>query len=109
VSQFWPDASPAKFTFPRRNVVMSGMGQGTVVIEASATSGAKMQARLALQHGKQVWLLRSLYKEHEWARTYADERGAKVVEKVEDIVNDLRSTEAVQQRADVRMQLTLAV
>jgi DNA processing protein len=109
VSQFWPDASPAKFTFPRRNVVMSGMGQGTVVIEASATSGAKMQARLALQHGKRVWLLRSLYEEHEWARMYADERGAKVVEKVEDIVNDLRSTEAVKERADVRMQLTLAV
>jgi DNA processing protein len=109
VSQFWPDASPAKFTFPRRNVVMSGMGQGTVVIEASATSGAKMQARLALQHGKRVWLLRSLYEVHSWARTYADERGAKVVETVEEIVSDLRSTEAVKERADVRMQLTLAV
>ena len=109
VSQFWPDSPPTKFTFPRRNVVMSGMGQGTVVIEASATSGAKMQARLALEHGKRVWLLRSLYEEHSWARTYANERGAKVVENVEDIVSDLRSTEAVQERADARMQLTLAV
>jgi DNA processing protein len=109
VSQFWPDSYPAKFTFPRRNVVMSGMGQGTVVIEASETSGAKMQARLALQHGKRVWLLRSLYEEHPWARMYADERGAKVVETVEEIVSDLRSTAAVKQRADVRMQLTLAV
>jgi DNA processing protein len=109
VSQFWPDSSPAKFTFPRRNVVMSGMGQGTVVIEASETSGAKMQARLALQHGKRVWLLRSLYEEHEWARMYADERGAKVVETVDEIVGDLRSTEFVKERADVRMQLTLAV
>jgi DNA processing protein len=109
VSQFWPDSSPAKFTFPRRNVVMSGMGQGTVVIEASETSGAKMQARLALQHGKRVWLLRSLYEEHEWARMYADKRGAKVVETVEEIVSDLRSTESVKERADLRMQLTLAV
>ena len=52
VSQFWPDAAPARYTFPLRNVVTSGMGQGTVVIEATATSGAKMQARLALEHGK---------------------------------------------------------
>jgi DNA processing protein len=109
VSQFWPNSSPAKFTFPRRNVVMSGMGQGTVVIEASETSGAKMQARYALQHGKRVWLLRSLYDEYEWARMYADERGANVVETVEEIVGDLRSLESVKERADMRMQLTLAV
>ena len=51
-SQFWPSASPAKWTFPRRNVVMSGIAQGTVVVEASSTSGAKIQARLALEHGK---------------------------------------------------------
>jgi DNA processing protein len=109
VSQFWPDAPPTRYSFPRRNVVMSGMGQGTVVIEASETSGAKMQARLALQHGKRVWLLRSLYDEYSWARTYADERGAKVVDSVEEIVKDLRSAEAVRERADVRMQLSLAV
>lgn len=109
VSQFWPDAPPTRYSFPRRNVVMSGMGQGTVVIEASETSGAKMQARLALQHGKRVWLLRSLYAERAWARRYADERGAKVVDTVDDIVSDLRSAEAVRERADARMQLTLAV
>jgi DNA recombination-mediator protein A len=39
---------PGKDTFPRRNVVTSGISQGTVVIEASSTSGAKMQARLAV-------------------------------------------------------------
>jgi DNA processing protein len=52
VSQFWPDAPPATYTFPRRNVTMSGIAQGTVVIEASCTSGAKLQARIALEHGK---------------------------------------------------------
>ena len=56
VSQFWPDGHPASYTFPRRNVTMSGIAQGTVVIEASSTSGAKMQARLALEHGKKVFL-----------------------------------------------------
>jgi DNA processing protein len=47
VSQFWPDAPPSKRTFPMRNVLMSGLARATVVIEASETSGARMQARLA--------------------------------------------------------------
>jgi DNA processing protein len=108
VSQFWPDTPPAKFTFPRRNVVMSGMGQGTVVIEASSTSGAKMQARLALEHGKRVWLLRNLVENHTWARTYVG-RGARSVETVDDIVTELRSPAAIRERADVRLQLSLGV
>jgi DNA processing protein len=108
VSQFWPDAAPTRYAFPRRNVVMSGMAQGTVVIEASATSGAKMQARLALEHGKRVFLLSSLVQQHQWARTYA-ERGATVVESVDDILAQLRSPAFVRERADERQQLSLAI
>jgi DNA processing protein len=59
VSQFWLESSPTTYSFPRRNVTMSGMGQGTVVIEAFKTSGAKLQARLAIEHGKKVFLLRT--------------------------------------------------
>ncbi|MFF9638830.1 DNA-processing protein DprA [Streptomyces bacillaris] len=40
VSQFWPTSGPATWTFPRRNVVTSGSTMGSVVIEASSTSGA---------------------------------------------------------------------
>jgi DNA processing protein len=86
VSQFWPDAPPTKFSFPMRNAVMSGMAVGTVVIEASATSGAKMQARLALDHGKRLFLVRSLVMQEEWAQRYAERPGASVVESVEDIL-----------------------
>lgn len=42
VSQFWPTSPPSRYTFPRRNVVTSGISQGSVVIEAASTSGAKM-------------------------------------------------------------------
>jgi len=85
------------------------MGQGTVVIEASATSGAKMQARLALQHGKKVWLMRTLVEGYTWAQKYVQERGAMTADGVDDIVSQLRSPAAVKERADARMQLTLAV
>jgi DNA processing protein len=108
VSQFWPDARPTKYSFPLRNVVMSGMGQGTVVIEASATSGAKMQARLALQHGKKVWLLQSLVDSYPWAQKYLA-RGARKVDGIDAIVRDLSSPDAIRERTAMRLQLTLAL
>jgi DNA processing protein len=67
VSQFWPTDTPDKWRFPARNITMSGLSQGTVVIEASSTSGAKMQAQAALRHAKTVFLLRSLATEQPWA------------------------------------------
>ena len=109
VSQFWPDSPPTTYSFPRRNVVMSGMGQGTVVIEASATSGAKLQARNALEHGKRVFLLTSLVHERQWARKYLERPGAVEVRDVDDIVRLLQTPEAVQARSDQRRQLTLAL
>jgi DNA processing protein len=106
VSQFWPDAPPAKYNFPRRNIVTSGLGQGTVVIEASATSGAKMQARLALEHGKQVFIIRSLVDSHAWAKAYV-KRGAIAVQSADDVIGRLRSVEALR-NANVQ-QRTLAL
>ena len=88
VSQFWPSSPPARGTFPRRNVVMSGIAQGTAVIEASSTSGAKMQARLALEHGKKVFLLRSLVMAQPWARRRRETRRDRG-QSIEDIIRRL--------------------
>ncbi len=88
LSQFLPDAPPTKQSFPMRNAVMSGYATATVVIEAAWKSGARMQARLALEHGRQVFLLSSLL-EHDWARDYANRPGATVVETVDDVVSQL--------------------
>jgi DNA processing protein len=92
VSQFWPDAPPRSSNFPLRNAVMSGMSIGTVVVEAGETSGARMQARLALEHGKRVLLLESLVMKQEWAKQYAKRPGATVVksaDKIVDLVEEL--------------------
>ncbi|MFF4417117.1 DNA-processing protein DprA [Streptosporangium sp. NPDC001559] len=107
VSQFWPDASGATYTFPRRNVTMSGIAQGTVVIEASSTSGAKMQARLALEHGKKVFLLRSLTEAQPWAQKYVDTRGALMVDEVDDVVKALSTPDRIQAVDASRAQLSL--
>lgn len=108
VSQFWPTRSPGRDTFPRRNVVTSGLSQGTVVIEASNTSGAKMQARLALEHGKKVFLLKSLVMDQPWARSYVAKRGAIEVTDVEEVIRHLASPERVRHVSEQREQLTLA-
>lgn len=84
ISQFWPDAPPTKRSFPMRNAVMSGFALATVVVEAPQTSGARMQARFALQHGRPVFLLESQL-EHEWAREYAARPGTHVVDSPEEI------------------------
>jgi len=109
VSQFWPTQPPDRGTFSRRNVVTSGISQGTVVIEASSTSGAKLQARLALEHGKRVFLVRSLVAGERWAQGYVAERGAIEVREIDDVVRHLASPGQVRQQAERLRQLPFAL
>jgi DNA processing protein len=85
VSQFWPDAPPSRRSFPMRNAVMSGITLATVVVEASVTSGARMQARLARAQGRPVFLLDSLVERQQWARDYAAGPGTHVVRSPDEI------------------------
>ncbi len=91
ISQFLPDTSPTQKTFPMRNAVMSGYSAATVVVEAQFKSGARMQARLALEHGRRVFLLESLL-ENSWAKEYAEKSNTIVVRKIEDVLDHLEST-----------------
>jgi DNA processing protein len=84
VSQFWPEAPPSRRSFPMRNAVMSGMTLATVVVEAAQTSGARMQARLALAHGRTVFLVETLL-EQEWARELSQRAGTHVVRAADEI------------------------
>ena len=101
VSQFWPSAPPRRSTFPMRNVVMSGMSLGTVVVEASQTSGARMQARFAVEHGRRLYLLDRLVEDQEWARRYAEKPGVQVVRDPGDVLPTLARL------ADPAYQMTL--
>jgi DNA processing protein len=106
VSQFWPDHPPTQRTFPMRNVVMSGMSQGTIVVEANSRSGAKMQARLALEHRKQAFLLRTLVASQDWAQEFVS-RGAIEVSDLDDVLTLLRSAEQIENLNHLRRQLVL--
>jgi len=111
VSQFWLDAKPASYSFPRRNITMSGMGQGTVVIEASSTSGAKMQARYASEHGKKVFLMSTLVTQQTWAQNYLKKKRPGVIEvqSVEDIISRLDDVEKIRIKTAQAHQLSLTL
>lgn len=95
ISQFWPDAPPTRTNFPMRNAVMSGLALATVVVEAGRTSGARMQARLALEHGRPVFLPSSLVRQHEWAQDYAERPGTFVIDSADEVLSTLDRLTAV--------------
>jgi DNA processing protein len=95
LSQFWPGQEARKWTFPQRNAVMSGFARATVVVEASHTSGARMQARLALEHGRPVFLMQSLMG-HGWTRSYRDRPGVYIVRSGAEIIGHLERLYAEQ-------------
>ncbi len=93
LSQFWPEAPPTRRSFPRRNAVMSGLALGTVVVEATARSGARLQSRLALAHGRPVFLWRALLDEP-WAREAAARPGVHVIDDAAQIMQTVARLDA---------------
>jgi DNA processing protein len=103
LSQFWPDAPPQKHTFLMRNATMSGYGLATVVVEAGERSGARVQARLAVEHGRPVILTDLVVSRNDWARALIGRPGVHVagsLRAVADVVDQL-----VASRADVEADL----
>lgn len=85
LSQFWPDAPPQKHTFLIRNATMSGYGMATVVVEAGEHSGARAQARMAVEHGRPVILTSSVVHGTDWGAALVGRPGVTVSKSVSDI------------------------
>lgn len=93
VSQFWPDAPPRRDAFPARNATMSGLSRASVIIEAGERSGARVQARRALAHGRPVFLYAPVTVQA-WARELAARPNVRVVSDAAEVVAVLRRLEA---------------
>lgn len=87
LSQFLPDAPPQKHHFPMRNATMSGYGLATVVVEAGEHSGARGQARIAVEHGRPVILTDAVVGDNEWARTLLGRPGVHLASSLAEVLS----------------------
>jgi DNA processing protein len=102
LSQFWPDAPPQKHNFLMRNATMSGYGIATVVVEAGEHSGARAQARMAVEHGRPVILFSLIVDQTQWGKVLVGRPGVSVASTISEaigIVRELRQADDAIARA----------
>lgn len=89
VSQWWPWSPASPEQFRRRNAVSSGLALATVVVEASARSGARLQGRLARSQGRLLLLAQPLVASETWAQALVESGAAQLVRATDDVLESL--------------------
>ncbi|PIE04656.1 MAG: DNA-protecting protein DprA [Spirochaetales bacterium] len=84
-----PGEFPARYAFPRRNRILSGLTRGCVVFQAPAKSGALITASLALDQNRDVYVARcGLEGAASEGTRGLEAQGAPVVSGAKDIIRD---------------------
>ena len=100
VSEFPLGARPEASNFPRRNRIISGMTLGTLITEASETSGTRWTVYHALEQNREIFCVPgSIYSDASKLTNRLIREGAKLVCDVSDILVEIGLDTAVRQIA----------
>ena len=90
ITEYEPQAKPEKMHFPARNRLISGLSNGVLVVEAKEKSGTLITVDHALEQGKDVFIIPgNITSDNSYGTNNLIKQGAKIVTKVEDILEEL--------------------
>lgn len=91
VSEYSLGTPPLQAHFPQRNRIIAGLARATLVVEAAPQSGSLITARLANEAGRDVLAIPgSIHSPQSRGCHALIKQGAKLVESVADILDELR-------------------